>query len=95
MLGMTREQIDQAVDEWYLNNQDQVSSFIQGFGAASDCGDDVMELVTKVMASIGTTVALSAIKDILTKNNEIITAQIDELIAVKVAEALQQAGSQS
>ncbi len=88
MLGMTREQIDQEVDAWYLNNQDQVASFIQGFGGAGDCGDDVMELVTKVMASIGTTVALAAVKDLLAKNNEMISSQIDALIAAKVAAAL-------
>ncbi len=88
MLGMTREQIEEAVDEWYLNNQDKVSSFIQGFGEDSgDCGDDVTALVSKVMASLGATVALAAVKDILVQNNEVISAQLDALIDAKIAAA--------
>jgi len=89
MLGMTREQIEQAVHEWYENNQDQVASFLNDFTMQSDCGDDVLELVTGVMASIGATVALSAIKDILVQNNELLTVQINELIDAKIAEAIQ------
>lgn len=85
MLGMTREQIEQAVQDWYANHQDKVNLFIQEFGAHSDCGDDVLELVTGVMASVGSTVALSAIKDVLVQNNELLDLQVNELIDIKIA----------
>lgn len=88
MLGMTREQIEQAVHDWYANNQDKVNLFIQEFGMHSDCGDDVLELVTGVMASVGSTVAMSAVKDILVQNNELLSLQVNELIDTKIAAAM-------
>jgi hypothetical protein len=88
MLGMNREQLEQAVHDWYANNQDKVNLFIQDFGIQSDCGDDVLELVSGVMASVGSTVAMSAIKDILIQNNELLDLQIHELIDAKIAAAI-------
>ena len=41
MLGMSQEQLEQAIHEWFENNQDKVSMFIEGFEAAG--ADDRMQ----------------------------------------------------
>ena len=40
MLGMSQEQLEQAIHEWFENNQDKVGMFIEGFEAAG-ADDDV------------------------------------------------------
>lgn len=85
MLGMSRQQIEVTIDEWYKNNPDKVSSLVQGLnvGSATD-DDDVIQLVSRVMASVGSTVAMHAIADVLEQNNKILTQQINALIEEKL-----------
>ena len=88
MLGMSKKQIETAVDNWYKNNPDKISSFVQGFGTAnSSDDDDVLHLVSRVMASVGSTVALAAITDIMEQNNKVLTTQINQLIDEKIKNA--------
>ena len=88
MLGMSQEQLEQAIHEWFENNQDKVSMFIEGFEAAGADVDDVYHLVSKVMASVGSTVAMSAVTEIIARNNALLSEQIDTLIAERIAAAL-------
>lgn len=83
MLGMTKQEIQAAVDEWYKNNPDKVASFMQGFATEAD-DDDVYHLVSRVMASVGSTVAMHAISDVFEQNNKVLTQQINELIDKKI-----------
>lgn len=84
MLGMTKEQIETAIHDWYKNNPEKVSAFVQGFVTGSNDDDDVLQLVSRVMASVGTTVAMAAISDIMEQNNKILTEQINQLIDNKL-----------
>lgn len=89
MLGMTQQQIEVAIDEWYKNNPDKVSSFVQGLSIGSTTDDDdVIQLVSRVMASVGSTVAMHAIADVLEQNNKILTQQINALIDEKIRMAM-------
>lgn len=87
MLGMSHEEIETALSEWFDNNQDKVAEHIQGFNTVGQNDDDVMELVSKTMASVGTSIAMSAITDILYQNNKLLTRQINELICEKLSAA--------
>lgn len=84
MLGLTKEQIETAIHDWYKNNPDKVSAFVQGFVTGSNDDDDVLQLVSRVMASVGTTVAMAAISDIIEQNNKVLTEQINQLIESKI-----------
>lgn len=84
MLGMTKEQVETAIHNWYENNPDKVASFVQGFVTGSNDDDDVLQLVSRVMASVGTTVAMAAISDIIEQNNKILTEQVNQLINNKL-----------
>ena len=84
MLGMTKEQIETAIHDWYKNNPEKVSAFVQGFVTGNNDDDDVLQLVSRVMASVGTTVAMAAISDIMEQNNKILTEQINQLIDTKL-----------
>ena len=88
MLGMSQEQLEQAIHEWFENNQDKVGIFIEGFEAAGADDDDVYHLVSKVMASVGSTVAMSAVTEIIARNNALLSEQIDTLIEERIAAAL-------
>ena len=88
MLGMSQEQLEQAIHEWFENNQDKVSMFIDGIEAAAADDDDVYHLVSKVMASVGSTVAMSAVTEIIARNNAILSEQIDTLVEERIAAAL-------
>ncbi|WP_027938212.1 hypothetical protein [Anaeroarcus burkinensis] len=88
MLGMSQEQLEQAIHEWFESNQDKVSMFIEGFEAAGADDDDVYNLVSKVMASVGSTVAMSAVTEIIARNNALLSEQIDALIEERIAAAL-------
>ncbi|NLP41272.1 MAG: hypothetical protein GX348_03600 [Veillonellaceae bacterium] len=87
MLGMTKQEIQDAVDEWYKNNPDKVASFMQGFATNTE-DDDVYHLVSRVMASVGSTVAMHAISDVFEQNNKLLTQQINELIDKKINSVL-------
>lgn len=88
MLGMSQEQLEQAIHTWFENNQDKVSTFIQGFEGDCTADDDVYHLVSKVMASVGSTVAMSAVTEIIAQNNALLSQQVDALIEARIAAAL-------
>ena len=87
MLGMTKQEIQAAVDEWYKNNPDKVASFMQGFATDAE-DDDVYHLVSRVMASVGSTVAMHAISEVFEQNNKVLTQQINELVDRKINDTL-------
>ena len=88
MIGMTRQEIEQIFDDRYQNNPETIERWLQGVGRASDCGDDVIEMISKVMGAIGTTVALAAFKDFMVLYNERLEQQIEELVEAKIAERI-------
>lgn len=86
MIGMTREEIEQFFDDWYKNNPETIERCLQGVGRASDCGDDVVEMISKIMGAIGTTVALAAFKDFIVVYNAHLEQQIEQIVEAKIAE---------
>ncbi|MDD4602133.1 hypothetical protein SDC9_37329 [bioreactor metagenome] len=88
MLGMTKHEIQTAVDNWYKENPDKITSFMQGFNTGTNDDDDVLNLVSRVMASVGSTIAMHAISDVFEQNNQLLTQQINALIDEKVNNAI-------
>lgn len=86
MVGMTREEIEQFFDAWYQNNPETIERCLQGVGRAADCGDDVIEMISKIMGAIGTTVALAAFKDFIVVYNARLEQQIEQIVDAKIAE---------
>lgn len=86
MIGMTREEIELFFDDWYQNNPETIDRCLQGVGRAADCGDDVIEMISKVMGAIGTTVALAAFKDFIVVYNARLEEQIEQIVEAKIAE---------
>lgn len=86
MIGMSREEIEQFFDDWYQNNPETIDRCLQGVGRASDCGDDVIEMISKVMGAIGTTVALAAFKDFIVVYNARLEQQIEQIVETKLTE---------
>lgn len=86
MIGMTREEIEQFFDDWYQNNPETIERCLHGVGRAADCGDDVIEMISKIMGAIGTTVALAAFKDFIVVYNARLEQQIEQIVDAKIAE---------
>lgn len=86
MIGMSREEIEQFFDDWYQNNPETIDRCLQGVGRAADCGDDVIEMISKIMGAIGTTVALAAFKDFIVVYNARLEQQIEQIVDAKIAE---------
>lgn len=89
MLGMSKQEIEIAIDNWYKNNPEKISSFVQSFSESNTNDDDVVQLVSRVMASVGSTVAMAAIADIIEQNNKLLTMQIHKLIEEKISAVIE------